>query len=139
MSPAKSGPSKHLSWDELSCRDRMRTTYPINWRETRAVTLAKVFEAIRTAAGNRPIEVLSAYRTPDYNAAVGGAPASQHLEGKALDLRHEHLGAREFGDLIKVLAATRIPEIGGIGQYATFVHVDIRRRPHHGQIVTWEG
>lgn len=139
MPKTPSGPSAHLSWDELACRDRMHTAYPIDWRETRAVALGKVFEAIRMAAGNRPIEVLSAFRTPEHNASVGGAPGSMHLQGKALDLRHEHLDARTFGDLIKVLAATRIPEIGGIGQYATFVHVDIRPRPHHGQIVTWEG
>ncbi len=137
--PSRRGPSPHLTWDELACKDRMQTTYPLDWRETRGATLAKVFEAIRAAAGNRPLTVLSAYRTAEHNRRVGGAANSQHVQGRALDLAHEHLDGREFGDLIRTLAATRIPEIGGVGQYATFVHVDIRKRPHHGQIVTWEG
>ena len=33
-----------------------------------------------------PIYVSSGYRSPDLNAAIGGAKRSQHMEGRALDL-----------------------------------------------------
>jgi uncharacterized protein YcbK (DUF882 family) len=134
-----SGPSPHLSWDELGCRDRLETPYPIDWRADRAVVLAGVFEAIRAACGHRPLVVLSAYRTQAHNKAVGGAPNSQHLLGRALDIRAEHLASGALGDIVRKLAATAHAEIGGVGQYASFVHVDIRPRGVDGRVVTWEG
>lgn len=35
---------------------------------------------------NRPIYVLSGYRTPERNAEVGGHPDSGHMKGKCLDV-----------------------------------------------------
>jgi len=76
---------------------------------------------------NAPIKLLSVYRSERYNAAIGGAPLSQHKEGKAMDctspqkpataLHRVALGARKDG-LFE----------GGIGYYgkSNFVHVDIR-------------
>lgn len=77
------GPSPHLSWAELGCKDG--TPYPDTWRGNRAIRLAVEFERIRTHVG-APIVVGSAYRTPAHNAAIGGAVRSQHVEGRALDL-----------------------------------------------------
>ena len=51
------------------------------------VSLATVFEAIRhLPAASRPLRVLSGYRTPAHNRAVGGARHSQHVHGRAIDL-----------------------------------------------------
>lgn len=36
---------------------------------------------------NEPLRVNSGYRCPAHNKAVGGAPKSQHVEGKAFDIR----------------------------------------------------
>jgi zinc D-Ala-D-Ala carboxypeptidase len=41
-------------------------------------------EAVR-ALFNRPIEITSAYRNPQVNAAVGGVPTSAHALGHAAD------------------------------------------------------
>ena len=95
------GPSEHLAWSELACKDG--TPYPAQWRETRAVALSAVFEALRAAVG-QPLSILSAYRTQAHNRVVGGARASQHVEGRALDqdgvfLRHAVELAHRAGDL----------------------------------------
>jgi len=114
---------KHLSWYELQCKDG--TPYPDKWRNNRAIQLAEVFEVIR-ARWNKPIKVLSAYRTPVWNKKIGGARNSQHLHGRALDLRPpRNVSVDEFYNHIKDLAMY-IPAIKGIGKYKTFVHVDTR-------------
>ena len=129
------GPTPHLSWKELACHDG--TIYPNEWRSTRAVQLAEVFEMIRSYCENKPITVLSAYRTPSYNASVGGAKNSQHIQGRAIDLRPPaHMSLNEFYSVIRTLAKTS--QIGGIGKYKTFVHVDVRPKPN-GHIALWYG
>lgn len=117
------GPSPHLSWAELACRDRLKTPYPLDYRATRAVALAAAFEALRAAVG-LPLRVLSAYRTPAYNAAVGGSPNSQHVQGRALDLQPPD----GWTPLQLAAVARDIPEIVGVGFYPArgFVHIDVR-------------
>jgi putative chitinase len=46
--------------------------------------LAEQLETVR-ALFNRPIEITSAYRNPQVNAAVGGVPTSAHALGHAAD------------------------------------------------------
>lgn len=128
------GPSRHLAWSELACKDG--TAYPVKFRD-RAFRLAAVFESIRRACGDNPIQVLSAYRTPAHNRKVGGARNSQHVQGRALDLMPPTgYTVDTFYRLIRSLAQTSLPEIRGIGKYKTFVHVDIRPGTH---LALWRG
>lgn len=113
------GPSPHLSWAELACKDG--TAYPVEWRETRAKALAEAFEALRAAVG-LPLTILSAYRTPAHNRRVGGAKNSQHVQGRALDL----LPPRGWTPEQLAAVAAGIPAIRGIGLYQTFTHIDVR-------------
>jgi hypothetical protein len=127
------GPTPNLSWDELACHDG--TPYPKQWRASRAVPLAAEFEAIRAACGDRPIRILSAYRTPEQNRKVGGARLSQHVEGRALDLRTpDRIALEEFWLIVNRVARER-GVIHGLGLYPTFVHIDIRP----GRVVKWSG
>jgi uncharacterized protein YcbK (DUF882 family) len=128
------GPSKHLSWVEVACNDG--TPYPQQFiRDGRVFRLAQAFEDIRHLCGDRPITVFSAYRTPNWNRKVGGAPKSQHVEGRALDLKPpEGLTVKQFYDLIK--ANHKEFGIQGIGLYKTFVHIDIRPST---VLVAWRG
>lgn len=130
------GPSAHLSWEELACKDG--TPYPADWRDTRAVALAEVFEAVRAAIG-QPIVIGSAYRTQAHNARVGGAPRSQHLEGRALDLYPpKGWTIDRFYAAVRRVALARENEIHGLGRYPTFVHIDIRPRVD-GRVTVWTG
>lgn len=123
---AVTGPSPFLSWRELACRDRRRTPYPAAFRTdpTRLPLLVAAFEALREAVG-LPLAVLSAYRTPAHNRAVGGSPNSQHVQGRALDLKPPAgwTPARLADE------ARLVPEITGLGVYGTFVHIDVRPGP----------
>ena len=48
--------------------------------------LAEFLEECRSALENRPIQILSGYRSRLLNAAVGGSSRSQHLTGLAADV-----------------------------------------------------
>jgi uncharacterized protein YcbK (DUF882 family) len=129
------GPSPHLTWKELACKDG--TPYPVNWRENRAVVLAREFEEIRRLCGGKPIVVLSAYRTVVYNRKIGGAKYSQHIQGRALDLRPPAgMPVSVFHHRILQYAKAGESKLRGLGLYATFVHVDIRPTPG---LVRWTG
>lgn len=149
--PITNGPSQHLSWLELSCWNHFSTAfgrfqpgelvapYPQEWRKDRAVKLAATFEDIRQHLGNVPIEINSAFRTPSYNAKCGGAKSSQHVQGRAADIRHSRLSALDVFDAIRKLQqAGRLPLLGGLGSYATFVHIDVRAKVN-GRLAVWAG
>ena len=130
------GPSAHLSWKELACKDG--TPYPAEWRETRAVHLANEFEAIRATVG-RAITIGSAYRTPSHNRKVGGARKSQHVEGRALDLYPpKGMTVHDLHLICRRRAALAESAINGVGLYPTFVHIDTRPSPD-GRITAWDG
>lgn len=129
------GPSRHLTWRELACKDG--TAYPAEFiTDGRAGRLAAVFEAIRASCGHQPLTVLSAYRSPAHNRTVGGARHSQHVQGRALDLRPpQGWTVTQFHQRIKELVPA-LPELKGLGKYATFVHVDIRPS---SRLIAWNG
>jgi len=128
------GPSPHLSWEELRCRDG--TPYPEIWQTTRAVILGRLFEIVRFSAGGLPLTILSGYRTAAHNRAVGGARHSQHVEGRALDLAPpKTMTVREFFHIIHGLTRD-VASLGGIGLYPSFVHIDCR--PTY-RVVVWSG
>ena len=133
------GPSPHLSWQELACHDRLHTPYPLDYRtDGRVRRLALTFEAIRQAAGGHPISILSAYRTPAYNALTpGAAQSSQHVQGRALDLQTPtHLTLGTFWAIVQDVARL-VPAIGGLGVYDWGCHVDIRPRVD-GRVAVWD-
>ena len=133
--PDLGGPSPNLAWSELACRDAGRTCYPIEWRSTRAVELAKAFERIREICGF-PLLVNSGYRTFDYNVSIGGAAKSQHVEGRALDLVPSVPGKKALQKLREAAGQARSEGlIRGIGIYDGFVHVDTRP----GKNASWSG
>lgn len=82
----------------------------------------RVAEWLRVRTG-APIIVLSGYRDPAYNKAVGGSPNSQHMHFRALDIRTPALSPARLAQLVE-----SHPEADrmGIGTYATFVHIDTR-------------
>lgn len=128
-----SGPSQHLTWKELACKDG--TPYPDKFiLDGRIFKLAAVFEDIRHLWG-KPITILSAYRSPTHNKKVGGARNSQHMQGRALDLAPpKGVKIGDFYETIKNNADKF--GITGIGKYKTFVHVDVRPTD---KLIVWRG
>ena len=82
--------------------------------------LVTVLQKIREHFG-KPVTITSAYRTPTRNKEAGGTTYSQHLYGKAADIKISGVTPKKVADY----AETLLPE-GGIGIYSTFTHIDVR-------------
>ena len=83
--------------------------------------LVNVLQKIRTHFG-KAVTITSAYRTPGRNKAVGGETYSQHLYGKAADIKVNGATPKQ----VAVYAETLLKNTGGIGTYGTFTHIDTR-------------
>jgi hypothetical protein len=83
-----------------------------------------MLQALRAKVG-RPMLINSAYRSPEHNAAVGGAKASEHLRARAFDVSMSNHDPALF------IAAAKALGFKGIGTYPdqNFVHVDTRETP----------
>ena len=68
----------------------------------------------------KPVIINSACRCESHNAAVGGSDNSQHLVGRAADIRVSGIEPA----IVQELAHNM--ECGGVGSYDTFTHIDTR-------------
>ena len=91
-------------------------------------SLAALLQKIRDHFG-RPVVITSGYRTAAHNKSVGGAAYSQHLYGRAADIRVQGIPVEQLA----AYAETCLPGTGGIGRYPPragravgWVHVDTR-------------
>ncbi len=76
----------------------------------------------------KPIRVISGYRSPKYNRRIGGARRSQHMTAKAADIKVSGMSPKEVKDVIVDLIKQGKMHPGGIGLYTTFTHYDVRGR-----------
>lgn len=83
--------------------------------------LVNVLQKIRTHFG-KSVTITSAYRTPTKNKACGGSPYSQHLYGRAADVKISGVSPKK----VAAYAETLLKNKGGIGTYSTFTHIDVR-------------
>ena len=83
--------------------------------------LVKVLQKIRTHFG-KSVTITSAYRTPTKNKACGGSTYSQHLYGRAADVKISGISPKK----VAAYAETILKNKGGIGIYSTFIHIDVR-------------
>ena len=89
------------------------------------VELANNLQVLRDSVG-LPIKVNSGYRSPEHNENIGGVKNSQHLYGKASDIKVTGMAPKEVAETIISLIGEGKMKEGGIGVYPTFVHYDIR-------------
>lgn len=86
-------------------------------------------ERVRHRLGDRPLPILSWYRSPEHNRAVGGASLSQHVKARGCDITEatrQALGAERFDRICQ--SVFRNGGIGTQGYYGGPVrHVDSRR------------
>lgn len=107
--------SKNFRVREFRCKD---DTDPIFIDSD----LVDVLQKVRDHFG-KAVTITSAFRTASHNKKVGGATYSQHLYGKAADIKVSGVAASVVADF----AETLMPSTGGIGRYSTFTHVDVRK------------
>jgi len=76
------------------------------------------------------VNITSGCRCHGHNKAVGGSANSQHLLGRAADLKLKHTDPEEVQEYL----TSQYPDSLGIGKYNTFTHIDTR-----DDIARWEG
>lgn len=130
--------TRYFRLSEWRCKDG--TGYPEVWIESRWRPLAEMCDVIREHWGE-PLIVHSGYRTEAWNRHVKGEDKSLHLEGRAADLRPlKPARAPELHAIIlRLYKSGKLPNLGGLGDYTTFVHVDIRRRGKDDRLKRWAG
>lgn len=142
--------SRHFTVAEFACRDG--SPYPADWIPDRLTALCSVLDTIREAWG-APLIVVSGYRSPAYNAAIaaesaarngvsGVASASQHVQGRAADVKPTDATPERVAELWRVAkrlyAAGQTPALGGLGVYGGWIHVDVRAKVS-GHLAQWTG
>ena len=137
----------HFELSEMRCKDDARTPYPAEWTASRWPPLQSTANVIREAWGEG-LAVMSGYRTREYNATrPGAAKESQHTEGRAMDLwpvgaklmpRAElRAKIRALHDkVLRLYDAGNLPDLGGLGIYDTFIHIDTRQGWNH--LARWD-
>ena len=78
---------------------------------------------------NKPIKIISGYRTEKYNEQVGGAKESYHVKGRAVDIQVDGF------DIYKLAIIAGMTGFSGIGIYEKqkFIHLDNREK-----LLLWE-
>ena len=113
--------SKNFHVREFQCKDH---SDPI-FIDDELVTL---LQKIRDHFG-KAVNINSAFRTASHNAKVGGSRSSQHLLGRAADIRVQGVSVED----VAAYAESLMPDWGGVGRYPVkagratgWVHVDTR-------------
>ncbi len=113
--------TEHFTLDMFNCHDANNTRCPEEYW-VNLQNLMNDLEDIMMLCGGAQITIVSGYRTPEYNAAIGNTTTnSQHLFGKAADIRVAgYTPAQVFAILETYNYNT------GMHQYGTYCHYDIR-------------
>ena len=108
-------PLEHFAPSEIACKGSGEVVLDIE--------AGRCLDRLRRRV-DRPVRLTSAYRSPEYNAKVGGSPNSYHLRGQAFDIDWSQWASLARYDLIQQAISLHF---GGIGVYSLqgFIHLDI--------------
>ena len=111
--------SPHFRVQEFRCKDGSDPVFV-------DTALVELLEQLRAHFG-KAVTITSGYRTPAHNAKAGGTRFSQHLYGRAADIRVQGASVEE----VAACAERLLHGCGGVGRYpakagraAGWVHVD---------------
>lgn len=97
--------------------------------------LARGLDEVRRLLGCR-LHITSGYRCPQLNAAVGGAPASQHTQGLAADFE-----CRSYGTPLDIVAAIQRSPIAFdqcILEFGRWVHISFSPTPRRRVLTIYD-
>lgn len=119
--------SEHFTLEELTrsqtATERGIDNTPSGESVINLTKLAAMLEQVRSALGNLPITVTSAYRSPALNVAVGGVADSHHCFGGAADIE-----CPAFGKPLQVCQAivdADLPFGQIIHEFGSWCHISI--------------
>lgn len=115
--------TKNFSLSEFECKCNCKMPDDV-FRNI--IKVANNLQVLRDSI-NVPITITNAYRCAEHNKAVGGVTNSQHILGKAVDIKARGFKPVVLANLINDLIEQCHLLQGGIGVYRTFVHYDIRK------------
>jgi hypothetical protein len=126
--------SANFAIEELDCHDG--THVPPELLDNARAVVVDIAQPLRDWYGKKLV-VVSGYRTPDHNRAVKGAPLSDHLTARALDLKPEDGRVGALARLIKEkVDEGKLPSLGYVEICPQWVHVSLRARVN-GKVV-WQ-
>ncbi len=112
---------KHFRTEELICHCQGRYCKGLPQGGIDPALLI-LLERIRAEAGDKPIIITSGYRCATWNRKEGGALLSQHIYGRAADIKIEGMSVPEANAL-----CDRLNPYGGVGLGGqNITHVDVR-------------
>jgi|TARA_R110000851_G_scaffold107510_1_gene227786 uncharacterized protein YcbK (DUF882 family) len=121
--------TKNFSKSEFECK--CGCDMPQNVLEN-IKTLAEQLQRVRGKL-SKPIKINSAYRCENHNTTIGGSKNSQHKLGLASDIVIKGMTPNSAFSFLNKLMALNIINLGGLGQYNTFTHIDFR-----GFVARWD-
>ncbi len=86
----------------------------------------KVIDRMAGEIGSPIDAIISAYRSPRYNAAVRGKSHSYHKKNQAIDVMFCGASPWHVARVARYLRDDKRKFKGGVGTYSSFVHVDTR-------------
>lgn len=120
--------SEHFIVEEFDCNDG--TPVPAAYYQALKDMCRNYLEPLHAAYG--PVTVNSGFRTPGYNASVGGASNSFHIytahdtNDPAADLACAKGSPSQWHAKLDALRQAHYGGNGGLGRYSSFCHIDLR-------------
>ena len=129
--------TEHFKKSEFICECKGKKCNGYNGiSDTELKKTAEFLEGFRSAVGGKAITLNSGVRCPSANKAAGGSDGSQHLYGRAADIKVSGMAQSAVDKA--ALAYCRGLKYGGVGYQAKgFTHLDRRNEASKPGIVTW--
>lgn len=119
--------SLHFTLEELTTTDHRQFDNTPNTDELANLNrLAKFLEQVKTALGDKPVMINSAFRSAQVNAAVGSKDTSQHRIGCAADIRVPGMTPDE---VVKTVMTAGLGYDQIIREFDRWTHISIPNNP----------
>ncbi len=106
------------------------TPIPVQYRASMRKLVEHTLQPIRDRLG-RSMRILSAYRSPELNEAVGGSRTSQHVRGEAADFTVTDLRLAMY-DILEMIDRDELQHVGQVIYYPDqgFIHIALPSRKY---------